>query len=737
MSSFEPPPYDSPVFNSGLFNTLDEVVTIDYADKNYFKLSGCLVKGFSTFNAGLSVNGGLALDGSNVDLSSISGITAGTAQANKALILNGSKNISNINQLNSTGSSSVIFSNNTAINSTYHQWINNSMSPNIVCRVQLNNDSATMGVSSSHPLKIMTAGLTRQFITSTGLIGINNTNPLYQLDIDGSLNTTNSMYMNGTEIIDASRNIKNIVNLTATTLSGTIATPTQPNITSVGTLTDLTVSGGIDGVLTTPAQPNITSLGTLTGLTVSGNINGLSELFIGTRITMQNTDYGLSHRNTLGTCELVTYNSGNEASMGSYSNHPFSLTCNNIDRLRLNTNGSVSIGNTNSTYKLDVQGSIRSTNLRIDNEAFDLPAFIINPNDGIGGVESGLRIYASEQKLLTHSNIGFWNPDRSVCIGLFSTTSGVQNCFHIRPQSTADVSASLTNIGLMVGSDAIFRKGILMTGDSLTPTSLSPDSILDIRGKTNIVDGSYQKVARFCSHNEGNVLEIQCSTTSANPCWIGTKTASQLRFGANNATFMTMREDSLILGSTSGANAPLHIATTFSYTLGSALGLDTVYRLRTNNGVTESATSPITYNIGIFCNSLILSLGLCQVSDKRKKCEFADIDIKHVERFYDTIKPQSYYYKSNMTVREYGLIAQDCLKNGFSDLVGAIPNEEMRGVIEDPEVDMDAVEFNINYQRITMFNQIMIKNMSDKIKRLEDIIDKLIAKPAINKWISK
>ena len=271
MSSFEPPPYDSPVFNSGLFNTLDEVVTIDYADKNYFKLSGCLVKGFSTFNAGLSVNGGLALDGSNVDLSSISGITAGTAQANKALILNGSKNISNINQLNSTGSSSVIFSNNTAINSTYHQWINNSMSPNIVCRVQLNNDSATMGVSSSHPLKIMTAGLTRQFITSTGLIGINNTNPLYQLDIDGSLNTTNSMYMNGTEIIDASRNIKNIVNLTATTLSGTLVTPAQPNITSVGTLTSLVVSGNITGA-------NIRTAGLVTA---TGNIQGGNILTAG------------------------------------------------------------------------------------------------------------------------------------------------------------------------------------------------------------------------------------------------------------------------------------------------------------------------------------------------------------------------------------------------------------------------------------------------------------------------
>ena len=45
----------------------------------------------------------------------------------------------------------------------------------------------------------------------------------------------------------------------------------QPNITSVGTLTSLSVSGNISGTLSTAAQPNITSVGNLTSLTVTGN----------------------------------------------------------------------------------------------------------------------------------------------------------------------------------------------------------------------------------------------------------------------------------------------------------------------------------------------------------------------------------------------------------------------------------------------------------------------------------
>jgi hypothetical protein len=68
---------------------------------------------------------------------------------------------------------------------------------------------------------------------------------------------------------------------TSATTAGTVTTAAQPNITSVGTLTSLTVSGTITGTVssattagtvTTAAQPNITSVGTLTSLTVTGNV---------------------------------------------------------------------------------------------------------------------------------------------------------------------------------------------------------------------------------------------------------------------------------------------------------------------------------------------------------------------------------------------------------------------------------------------------------------------------------
>ncbi|MBR7513838.1 hypothetical protein KC219_27135, partial [Mycobacterium tuberculosis] len=70
--------------------------------------------------------------------------------------------------------------------------------------------------------------------------------------------------------------------LTATNISGTLTTAAQPNITSVGTLANLTATSAsitnlsgvgtltatnISGTLTTAAQPTITSVGTVGNLT--------------------------------------------------------------------------------------------------------------------------------------------------------------------------------------------------------------------------------------------------------------------------------------------------------------------------------------------------------------------------------------------------------------------------------------------------------------------------------------
>ena len=113
-------------------------------------------------------------------------------------------------------------------------------------------------------------------------------------------------------------------------VTGTILTAAQPNITSVGTLTSLSVTGNtttgnisatqgtftnVVGTLLTASQPNITSVGTLTSLAVTGNITS-ANLSTGNITATGSISVGsnLSVSNTFTTQNLVVtglFNSGN------------------------------------------------------------------------------------------------------------------------------------------------------------------------------------------------------------------------------------------------------------------------------------------------------------------------------------------------------------------------------------------------------------------------------------------
>jgi hypothetical protein len=92
-------------------------------------------------------------------------------------------------------------------------------------------------------------------------------------------------------------------NFYSANIYGSIATAAQPNITSLGTLTSLSVTGNANvgnigatrgvftnvvGALETASQPNITSVGTLSSVTVSGNVTAQANLFVTANATFGN-----------------------------------------------------------------------------------------------------------------------------------------------------------------------------------------------------------------------------------------------------------------------------------------------------------------------------------------------------------------------------------------------------------------------------------------------------------------
>ena len=140
--------------------------------------------------------------------------------------------------------------------------------------------SATGNVSAGN-----VDGTTGAFTTVTGAgSGITSLNA-----DELSSGTVPSGRLSGTYTIDISG---------SATTAGTVTTAAQPNITSVGTLTSITVTanvsaGNVDGTranftnlvgtLDTAAQTNITSVGTLTSVTASGNITTTGNININAR----------------------------------------------------------------------------------------------------------------------------------------------------------------------------------------------------------------------------------------------------------------------------------------------------------------------------------------------------------------------------------------------------------------------------------------------------------------------
>lgn len=156
-------------------------------------------------------------------------------------------------------------------------------------------------------------------------------------------------------------------NLIANTgIYGTIRTAAQNQITSLGILTGLTLSGSLSGTslaaasignsgalltgtIQTNAQPNITSIGTLTGLTLSGTLTGT---------TINAATFGNSG---------ATYTGSNYTSTGTITGNVINAaTIGNTGTIltgTLSTNAQPNITSVGTLTSLTVSGTLTTTNI--------------------------------------------------------------------------------------------------------------------------------------------------------------------------------------------------------------------------------------------------------------------------------------------------------------------------------------------------------------------------------------
>lgn len=152
--------------------------------------------------------------------------TAGIAEANKALILNSSRNITNINNISSTGTITNSFTNNTTNLISYQTWTND-LATDINVQLYMSNIGSSIGTSSNHPFRILANNSNHLVCDGSGNVNILNHNGTVGLQLNSVLVTASATELNYNDIttigvaeaskaliLDASRNISNINDIT-------------------------------------------------------------------------------------------------------------------------------------------------------------------------------------------------------------------------------------------------------------------------------------------------------------------------------------------------------------------------------------------------------------------------------------------------------------------------------------------------------------------------------------------
>ncbi len=395
-----------------------------------------------SFNCTSFYIGGTQITATAAELNYVDITAAGTAQASKALVLDASSNITAINNLTATGMITsaiaditnylqVGTSTDTArMISVGVSSIANTTRKAIFTGGKLNSTSNQFELNYYHVadgnvsnrLEIGCYGtigiLTVQFDSK---VGINSLTPAYALDVVGDINTTQTIKVGGTTIVDSSRNA------TFNNITGTLLTATQSNITQVGTLTQLKVSADV-------------LVSDTNSLTFSNN---LSTGAVRAKIRGDGVAPSL----------IFDTSSGSGGYMQFFTKKGTTLKCFEVNdsgaannALSIYADNKIGINKPSSTaslsYNLDVAGSINFTSL----------------------YSNGTSIVDSSQNA-TFATVNYARATSTGTAISYATTDaiGTMNIQHVIPTTLTNTSAA--------GTDGIHRAGVFIEAPTLTSTN--------------------------------------------------------------------------------------------------------------------------------------------------------------------------------------------------------------------------------------------------------------------------
>ncbi len=620
--------------------------------------------------------------------------------------------------------------------------------------------------TSAQPMITSIGHLTR--MTTSGIVGIGTNDPSCALDIITSsasaikitrdskscelcISDTGDMIISSTSsgrivlspgtslAFSNGGGITGLSSIAASTLTGTLMTPIQTNITKTGTLSSLDISGNLrvgldhstnykmivsansgeclqlfgnsagvssfrvldgdlhiapsnknirlssgtnlvlnggtivgftgfnvdnlDTTITKASQPNITSLGTLSEL----NVNGVSTLSKDTGNAL--VVNGRSQFNG------DTYVSGVSTVLGS-AVFLSGITTSSI----ISTTEIVIENNTSISGNLNVDGAIYINDSIVDFDSIGVGSATI------GTVETG-KLFITDSNL----NLEGFNSLRA---------TNLYGCIKTPAQP------SITSLGTLTSLNVSGYVGI---GNG------SPESKLDIVA----TDGKCLKLStgslslKLENDEAGSVSKILCSDT--------------LNIVASNTTI-----NKISIGNTSNRVLPMEIGfSSFNFNQAYA------YNNNVNGHGTVSSGSTFVYNYSIRALGRILCTQSVDVtSDRRAKKDIQNLDPDYCEKFIENTQPVKFRWKNGDTQLSYGYIAQDLLKHNFADLVGIDPDDTMRYEKDDAGViSPEGIKFSVSYNYVIPIlaqnqKKVMRENrdLKYRIQKLEELVSSLLAK---------
>ncbi|POM81459.1 Hypothetical protein PHPALM_568 [Phytophthora palmivora] len=616
------------------------------------------------------------------------------------------------------------------------------------------------------------------------------------LTINGSsLDLSNLGYLSGVTrgaasaskalVLDSSSDISGISNLSASSITGTIQTAAQPNITSLGNLTlpaSLTITNGTTPIRTTFPDSYYTGV-TLGGAAASkavvlnltldySGINNLSitGAFIASTsvasptltVDTINTSAGLNINytnlklnGTSMTADANKLNYNDLTTLGTFqSSKTMTLDSSGVGLMPLGTSSTNNLrfygGTTNretmNIYRVsDTNGLVIAsrTTSASNNKTYPLLNLIStdNPSSFVGGVSATsadlMTIQWNDKPTVgftsqTHRfcfNVGNGQPYKSGYPHTFGVVSSA-DAISIAPNSSTALPTS--NGCLYLVSDTINK----MLFNTNTPYSSSygtaPITLnsgnMYIKCSNALNDGttSYDMPMYFESSNAAPVsfafqLHNGSNTLNTNSCYLGTVSNSDLRFMTNNSFKVAITNAGRMGIGTNAPAALLDVSGSVSSTLDIA-GSGVAYFLK--SGGLVSTIGPLSsIAVSIKASSAVLAgAGFYTTSDKRIKKDIEPISESVGDSILDLI-PVQYRYKSqgDDVPLQIGYIAQDAIKLGLGSIVNFNDREGLD--VEDDSVDVKDVMFSIDYSKICVLLHVAIKNQAKKIAELESKLD--------------